>query len=130
MITLTEAYLFIYPEKVDAAAREHLALHEVQIQSYDNIFSQIHQHCQEGTTPKISIDTTQCNLAIYQAIPAPARVEQRSIVWAQKAIKNAVEIEGMRQAHVKDGLALVRFFSWLEYVWWWWIEPKPTNVDM
>ena len=31
-----------------------------------------------------------------------------------KAIKNAVELEGFRQSHIRDGVALVRFFAWLE----------------
>ncbi len=31
-----------------------------------------------------------------------------------KAIKNGAEIEGSRQAHERDGVALVRFLSWLE----------------
>lgn len=31
-----------------------------------------------------------------------------------KAIKNATELEGARKAHLKDGKALCRFFSWLE----------------
>jgi Xaa-Pro aminopeptidase len=31
-----------------------------------------------------------------------------------KAIKNAVELEGFRQSHIRDGVALVRYFAWLE----------------
>ena len=31
-----------------------------------------------------------------------------------KAVKNPVEIEGMRQAHLRDGVAMVRFLYWLE----------------
>ena len=31
-----------------------------------------------------------------------------------KACKNAVEIEAMRQAHLRDGAAMVRFLAWLE----------------
>ena len=31
-----------------------------------------------------------------------------------KAVKNPFEIEGMRQAHVRDGVAMVRFLCWLE----------------
>lgn len=31
-----------------------------------------------------------------------------------KAAKNPVEIEGSRQAHRRDGVAMVRFFQWLE----------------
>lgn len=31
-----------------------------------------------------------------------------------KAIKNSVEISGFRASHVRDGVALVRYFAWLE----------------
>lgn len=31
-----------------------------------------------------------------------------------KAIKNAVELEGFRQSHIRDGAALARYFAWLE----------------
>ena len=38
----------------------------------------------------------------------------RSPIADMKAIKNAVELEGFRQSHIRDGAALVRFFAWLE----------------
>jgi len=31
-----------------------------------------------------------------------------------KAIKNEIEIEGMRRCHIRDGVALTRFLAWLE----------------
>ena len=31
-----------------------------------------------------------------------------------KAVKNATELEGFRQSHVRDGSALARYFAWLE----------------
>lgn len=31
-----------------------------------------------------------------------------------KALKNAVEAEGMRACHIRDGVALVQYFAWLE----------------
>ncbi|TDL13770.1 Creatinase/aminopeptidase [Rickenella mellea] len=31
-----------------------------------------------------------------------------------KSIKNDVEIEGFRQSHIRDGVALARYFAWLE----------------
>lgn len=31
-----------------------------------------------------------------------------------KAIKNETEIEGFRQCHIRDGVALARYFSWLQ----------------
>jgi Xaa-Pro aminopeptidase len=41
---------------------------------------------------------------------------RRSLVETAKARKNATEIEGFRRCHVRDGAALVRYFSWLEEV--------------
>jgi len=37
-----------------------------------------------------------------------------SPVAAMKAIKNSTEIEGFRQCHIRDGVALARYFAWLE----------------
>ena len=31
-----------------------------------------------------------------------------------KTIKNKTEIEGFRQCHIRDGVALARYFAWLE----------------
>jgi hypothetical protein len=31
-----------------------------------------------------------------------------------KAMKNQVELAGIRAAHVRDGAALTRYFAWLE----------------
>lgn len=39
---------------------------------------------------------------------------RRSWVEDAKARKNAVEIEGFRRCHIRDGAALVRYFAWLE----------------
>lgn len=37
-----------------------------------------------------------------------------SIVEEWKAIKNSTEIEGLRNAYLRDGLAYVRWIAWLE----------------
>ena len=41
-------------------------------------------------------------------------VEGPSPVPLRKAVKNRVEIEGMREAHLEDGLAMEQFLYWLE----------------
>lgn len=38
----------------------------------------------------------------------------RSLVTDAKAIKNSVELEGMRQCHLRDAAALCHYFAWLE----------------
>jgi len=38
-----------------------------------------------------------------------------SYVEEVKAVKNEVEIEGLRNAYIRDGVAIVRWFAWLEH---------------
>lgn len=38
----------------------------------------------------------------------------RSPVTDAKAIKNNVELSGFRECHIRDGVALARYFAWLE----------------
>lgn len=37
-----------------------------------------------------------------------------SPVGLMKIVKNEIEVEGMKAAHVRDGVALVKYFAWLE----------------
>lgn len=41
-------------------------------------------------------------------------VSQESPVNLRKAVKNPVEIDGMRRAHIVDGIAMEKFLYWLE----------------
>jgi Xaa-Pro aminopeptidase len=52
---------------------------------------------------------------LYQAIPTGMnRIEDINTTTRLKAIKNEVEIAGIRNAMIKDGIALTRFFFWIE----------------
>lgn len=48
--------------------------------------------------------------------PSPARavVEAASPVVAAKAVKNDAELAGMREAHLRDAVAICEFITWLE----------------
>ncbi len=60
-------------------------------------------------------DGSAVNFAAVSALPAGMSVvDGRNPTLLPKAIKNAVEIEGMRKAHIKDGIALTRFMYWLK----------------
>jgi len=41
-------------------------------------------------------------------------VEKPSPIAAAKAIKNTAELEGMREAHLRDSVALATTLHWLE----------------
>lgn len=39
---------------------------------------------------------------------------ERSPVNDLKSVKNETELEGFRQCHIRDAVALARYFAWLE----------------
>ena len=46
--------------------------------------------------------------------PSPLLVEQPSPIAMAKAVKNAAELAGFKEAHLRDAAALAAFFAWLE----------------
>lgn len=59
--------------------------------------------------------SNKASWALSLGLGGEDRVEEiRSPIADAKAIKNPVELEGMRQCHIRDGAALIEFFAWLE----------------
>ncbi|ETL85591.1 hypothetical protein L917_14930 [Phytophthora nicotianae] len=116
------SYAVVTPDKatlfLDAANQDdvtqHLRPSGVECKPYSSMLKEVSALTASNKDTKILVDPAQCNVAVFLAIPAANRKEDTSVVMAQKAIKSAVEIEGMRQAHLRDGAALVKYFSWLE----------------
>lgn len=61
----------------------------------------------------LAVDPDTLNYHMFQAIGGNA-VQVQSPVPLRKAVKNPTEIEGMKRAHLLDGLAMERFLYWLE----------------
>lgn len=60
--------------------------------------------------------STKASWALSLALGGENKVDEvRSPIGDAKAIKNEVELAGMRACHVRDGAALIEYFSWLEH---------------
>ena len=53
-------------------------------------------------------------MAVAAAIGEGKYTLESSPINELKAVKNDVELEGFRQCHIRDGVALARYFAWLE----------------
>ncbi len=66
---------------------------------------------------RICVDPSALNLTLWDALnqadDAPEVVLCTSPVALRKAVKNSVELDGMREAHLEDGLAMEQFLYWL-----------------
>ena len=63
---------------------------------------------------RILIDPDAIDRWVLDRLRGARFIFQMSPATKAKAVKNSVQIKGMRRAHVRDGVALVRFFHWLE----------------
>ncbi len=63
----------------------------------------------------ILISPSSTSVSLYKAISGDMKIiEDLSLPGKMKAIKNKKEIENIGYAMIKDGIALTRFFCWLE----------------
>lgn len=52
--------------------------------------------------------------AIFDVVPSERRIDGVSPIVRMKAIKNKMEVRGMRAAHLRDGVAVIRYLYWLK----------------
>ncbi|WP_341833087.1 aminopeptidase P family protein [Sphingobacterium thalpophilum] len=111
LITAEKATLYIEPSKLTTQATEELKGYGVGVSAYEDIFKTI----PTLDVTSILIDPKRTCFAVYDSIPKQVKiVEKINPSTSLKAIKNKVEVENNRHTFVKDGIALTRFFKWLE----------------
>lgn len=111
-ISEDETVLFIQPQKLTEEVVAHLQKEGVTLADYSLIRSYLSRLPENS---RVFVDRGKTNVALFDAIPANCRVvEGVSPVNHLKSIKNETEIKGFRNAVVKDGVALTRFYIWLE----------------
>ena len=102
--------LFVEAEKVDEALRAHLGAH-VSVRPPQAFVPAL--HTLQGP---VRVDRATAPMAVSQEL-TEAGV---AVVWGDdpcrlpKACKNPAELDGMREAHLRDGAAMVEFLRWLD----------------
>lgn len=111
-ISEAENILFIHPKKLNAETAARLKEQGVKLADYSMIYTYLSRLPE---TTRVFVDKQRTNVALYRSLPAGCTIiEGISPAAHLKSIKNETEINGFRKAVVKDGIALVRFYSWLE----------------
>lgn len=112
LIESEKATLFIAPEKLTLETAKYLASEGVSVADYNDIYAALNVIPSSKT---VLVDGAKLNQSLYEAIPsACTKRNAMSPVFKLKSIKNATEVAGYKRAMVKDGVALTRFFMWLE----------------
>ena len=84
----------------------------VEVRPYEDVYRDV-AALQEGST--LWLDPATCNCALYGAVPESVSTHEGYTPAAtMKIIKNGTEIEGMKHAHVLDGVAVTKLIKWLK----------------
>ena len=111
MVTESGAYYYIDNSKLTDDVRQHFAAHGITVKEYAEIASDL----KEMHGKMIWADPGHLNSVLYTAVPDDNRlISEASPVEKMRAVKNAVETGNIRNAHLKDGTAMVRFLKWVK----------------
>ena len=106
----TSVDLFINPSKVPQDVMDVYTANGVQIKEYTSLSTSLQAINANDT---VVLDPSICSIALYDMISSSIH-EEGSIIRSMKAIKNDKEINHIREAMIKDGVALTKAFIWLE----------------
>jgi Xaa-Pro aminopeptidase len=126
-ITPTTATIYVDPTKLTSEVNDHLGT-DVETRPYDSLLPDLTVMSQsmlnntdsgatdsDITSSKKYLVSTKASWALSLGLGGEERVnEVRSPVGDSKAVKNKTELEGMRSCHIRDGVALIKYFAWLE----------------
>lgn len=120
LLTMDEIWLFLHTDRVTEELRVYLNASCdwslcVQLKSYDTVRDHLKQYvAQPGV--KVWIGTEYTNYALYEIITPEEKLMTSSYspVLTTKAVKDETEQRILRDAHVRDAVAVIQLLMWLE----------------
>ena len=110
-VTQTEAILFIADGKLNEQSIAELNAAGVEVKSYNEVYQLI----EKLNVNSILLDPKRTCFAVYDSIPKSIKItEALNPSNLLKAVKNEIELAHTREAMINDGIALTKFFKWLE----------------
>ncbi len=123
LLTLDDAFWFVRkdafeePDSETADSFLELGADSVSICDYADIEFTL-SSLKENGVDRICVEPSALNLTLWEALTqaedAPDVIPCTSPVALRKAVKNSVELDGMREAHLEDGLVMEQFLYWVE----------------
>ena len=103
--------LFISRQKLDAAAKAHLAF--AKVSDPGTLGERLTRLKTSGK--RVRLDPNTASWWVARQLGGPRQIQRgQDPCILPKARKNETEIEGARTAHLRDGVAYARFLAWLD----------------
>lgn len=110
MMDQDNVYFYVDEKKINKEVHTYLEKNGVIIKAYDAIYEDV-----KTLSGKVLVEKERANYAIVNNLSEAAEVVNMTApTIMMKAVKNEVEIENLRKAHIKDGVAVTKFMYWLK----------------
>jgi Xaa-Pro aminopeptidase len=104
-------YLFVDQAKLTLELKNSLENEGVSLKDYTDFYPFL----SKIKNRKILLDPLTANFEVIKSLENGNEIiEETSLISKSKAMKNAAELSGFRNAMLKDGVALVEFIFWLK----------------
>ncbi len=111
VVTEKTCNLFINEGVLNDEVRTYLDRLHVTVMPYDGIYEFVKSFRGE----RVLLERSRINYAILKNLdPSNKIIDRMNPTVMAKAVKNSVEIENERQAHIKDGVAVTKFIYWMK----------------
>ena len=112
LITMDKVYLFIDDNKLNDEIINELNKENVIIKPYNDIYEFVKTIDEKEN---VLLDDEKVNYSIYNNLPNEVKkINGLNPTMNFKAVKNSIELENIRNSHLKDGIAFTKFMYWLK----------------
>lgn len=112
VVSMDESWLFIHDEVLNEEIKNCLSENKVEIRTYDSIYDFVNGIANDKS---VWMDNFKVNYRIYNNLKEEVKkINAPSPVVLMKSIKNKIELDNIREAHRKDGIAFTKFMYWLK----------------
>lgn len=112
ILTQDKAEFFVNEEVLNDTIRAAFSEYGVAIRGYEEIYDAVKAI---PKTSRVWMDCNKVNYRIKNSLPKGVEIINRTNpTLLMKAVKNPTEIENIRKAHVKDGVAFTKYMYWLK----------------
>ena len=109
-ITAENAYLFIDGNACGEGARDYVQKNGAEILPYNNIY----EYTEKLSGKRVLINKSRASYRLVQLLADCEIISKTNPSSLLKAIKNPVEVDNIRKAHLMDGIAVTKFMYWLK----------------
>ncbi|KAI5319510.1 PREDICTED: probable Xaa-Pro aminopeptidase [Prunus dulcis] len=135
IVTSNSAFFYVDKKKVSSEVNTYLEENGIEVRDYKSVSSDVAllasnqlkpsfketeitrngtHKAEDKNDDQIWADPGSCCYALYSKLNPEKVILQQSPLALAKALKNPIELEGLKKAHIRDGAAVVQYLVWLD----------------